>query len=182
VAAAPSVSIISPVSGGRYAVARHLRASFRCAEGANGPGIASCVGTVGTGKRIDTFTPGRYTFTVTATSRDGQVTTKTVSYVVRLPSNRVSRVRRKPHSDGTFIVTANVPGPGRVAVLVTAWQDNFATTARQLQPYGCGSASLPSTGASATSATTGCTYPKPRQAVTASRRQAAVDVRLTRRA
>jgi hypothetical protein len=111
-----------------------VRAGFSCTEGPSGPGIASCTGTVASGKPLHTAKPGPHSFKVTAISRDGQVTTNTVTYTVRVPSNRITSVRRKPHSDGTFIVTAKVPGPGRVDVLVTAWKDNFATTARRLQP------------------------------------------------
>jgi hypothetical protein len=43
-------------------------------------------------------------------------------------------VRREPHHNGTFIVMVRVPGPGRVDVLVTAWNGNVAEAARLLQP------------------------------------------------
>jgi hypothetical protein len=52
----------------------------------------------------------------------------------RRPRNRLTAVRRQAHSDGAFIVTAKVPGPGRVDVLITAWKDNFASAARLLNP------------------------------------------------
>jgi hypothetical protein len=134
VAASPSVSIGSPASGARYTLGQKLHAGYGCAEGASGPGLASCSGTVASGSRLATSRAGKHAFTVTATSTDGQVTTKTVTYTVLSPSNRVTRVRRKPHSDGTFIVTAKVPGPGRVDVLITAWNDNLAIGAAVLQP------------------------------------------------
>jgi hypothetical protein len=134
VAGAPSVSISNPSNGARYPFAQRVRAGFRCTDGPSGPGIASCTGTVASGQPLHTAQPGRHRFKVTAISLDGQVTTNTVTYTVRVPSNRITSVRRKPRSDGTFIVTAKVPGPGRVDVLVTAWKDNFATSARRLQP------------------------------------------------
>jgi hypothetical protein len=134
VAARPSISISFPAGGARYARRQKVLASFSCADGASGPGISSCFGTVARGAPIDTSTPGPHTFKVTAASSDGQVTSKTVTYTVRLPDNKVTSVRRKPHSNGTFIVTAKVPGAGRVDVLITAWKDNLAIGAAVLQP------------------------------------------------
>jgi hypothetical protein len=92
------------------------------------------VGTVANRAAIDTSTPGKHTFTVMATSLDGQLTARAVSYTVALPNNKLVPVRRKPHTDGTFIVTVKVPGPGSVDILITAWKDNLATVARLLQP------------------------------------------------
>jgi hypothetical protein len=127
VAAAPSVTIAAPVSGARY-IRGHstVLASFSCHEGASGPGLSSCTGTVPNGRRINTTAPGQHTFRVTAGSSDGQVTTATVRYRVVFPSNKpVKPPHLKPHSDGRFIVTVKVPHRGRVDILVTAWKDNF---------------------------------------------------------
>jgi hypothetical protein len=134
VGAAPSISISSPAGGARYARGQKVLSGFSCTDGASGPGISSCIGTVATGVGIETSTAGRHTFKVTATSLDGQVTTKTVTYTVVLPDSKLTSVRRKPHSDGSFIVTAKVPGPGRADVLITAWTDNLAIGAAVLQP------------------------------------------------
>jgi hypothetical protein len=127
VAAAPSASISSPASGAAYVLGQAVMVNYSCQDGASGPGIRSCAGTLPDGSSLDTSTPGQHSFTVTATSQDGQSTADTVSYRVTLPSNHlVKRPRPKPHSDGTFVVTVKVPGPGRVDVLVTAWNDNVA--------------------------------------------------------
>jgi hypothetical protein len=134
VAAAPSVSLGSPTEGGRYGFAQKVLAAFGCADGAGGPGVASCAGTVASGRPIDTATPGRHRFTVVATSSDGQVVARSVSYRVLLPSNRLTSVRRERHRKGWFIVTAKAPAPGTVGVLITAWKDNFASAARLLNP------------------------------------------------
>ena len=65
----------------------------------------------------------------------GQSVSETVRYAIRLPSNRlVPRPRPKPSSDGRFVVVARIPGPGRVDILVTAWNDNLAQPARLLKP------------------------------------------------
>ena len=85
VAAAPTVSLTTPASGATYALGQSVKASYSCAEGAGGPGLAAsngCVGTVGNGAAINTTAAGTYSFTVTATSADGQTATSVVGYSV----------------------------------------------------------------------------------------------------
>ena len=128
VAGAPTIASVAPLSGARYIRGNSsATASFACSEGASGPGLSSCVGTVPNGSAINTDTPGPHTFTVTARSSDGQVTTASIPYEVVYPSNKPVRPpHNRPHSDGRFIVTVKVPHRGRVDILVTAWKDNFA--------------------------------------------------------
>jgi 6-phosphogluconolactonase len=135
VAGAPSVSIPSPASGARYKLAQKVRARYSCHDGVAGPGISSCVGTVRSGAPIATTKPGKHTFKVRAISMDGQTTTRAVTYQVTRPRNQlVAPPRLKPNSNGEFIVTVKVPGPGRVDILVTAWNDNLAHLALQPPP------------------------------------------------
>ena len=132
VARGPSVSISSPADGGRYAFGQAVHVNFSCTEGVSGPGIASCGATAPNGSQIDTTKTGEHTFTVTASSGDGQTVTKSVTYTV-LPNNRhVEKFKPKP--SGAFTLTVTVPGPGRVDILETAWNDNLATTAKVLNP------------------------------------------------
>jgi hypothetical protein len=128
VAAAPSVTIAAPLSGARYIRGNTtVLARYSCHEGASGLGLSSCTGTVPNRKRINTTTPGRHSFRVTARSSDGQVTTATVRYRVVFPSNKpVKPPHLRAHSDGRFVVTVKVPHRGRVDILITAWKDNFA--------------------------------------------------------
>jgi hypothetical protein len=69
---------------------------FACAEGAYGPGISSCVDQSGLGTPIGPggpyvsqfvtpTTPGNYTYTVTASSSDGQTGSGSIDYTVAAP-------------------------------------------------------------------------------------------------
>lgn len=84
VAAAPAVSITAPSASATYSQGEVVDASYSCQEGAYGPGIATggCSGTVAAGSAIDTSTAGSHSFSVTATSNDGQTTKQTISYTV----------------------------------------------------------------------------------------------------
>lgn len=135
VAGAPSVLLTSPASGAHLVFDQRVPVGYSCQDGVSGPGIRSCSGPVPSGGDLDTSTPGQHTFTVTATSLDGQQTSKTVTYTVGSPDNHlVTRPHLTPHSDGRFVVVVKVPGPGRVDMLVTAWNDNLAHSTRLLSP------------------------------------------------
>jgi hypothetical protein len=121
VAGAPSITISSPAAGVRFAIGQRVAAAYGCQDGASGPGILSCSGSAPNGKRIATSTPGTHSFKVTATSLDGQSATKTVTYNVALPSNRMAaHPKAKLLRHGAVLVTVKVPGPGTVSVLITA--------------------------------------------------------------
>ncbi len=78
----PSVTIATPPFGAVYAPGQVVDADYSCADDPVGPGIARCIGTVADGTAIDTSSLGVHSFTVTATSIDGQATTVTNTYVV----------------------------------------------------------------------------------------------------
>jgi WD40 repeat protein len=82
VAAPPKVTISSPTQGATYTLGQPVTAGYSCAEGIGGPGLQSCAGPVASGAGLDTSGAGQHSFTVTATSADGQQTAKTVSYTV----------------------------------------------------------------------------------------------------
>ncbi len=78
----PKVSITTPRNHARYMQGKTVHAKYTCREGKNGPGIKSCKGTVAKGKKINTKTLGKHTFSVTATSKDGLKATRKVTYTV----------------------------------------------------------------------------------------------------
>lgn len=98
VAGRPTVKITVPTHR-TYYLHQHVHSNFRCSEGTGGPGIASCTNQFGarSGALIDTSKVGVHYYRVTARSRDGQLTTVTVSYTVRRPPAHQARkgVRRK---------------------------------------------------------------------------------------
>jgi hypothetical protein len=90
---APIADITSPVDGQVFATASSATATFSCSPGLDDPGLTSCVDSNGSAgpDTLDTSTPGNYTFSVTATSQDGESGTATVHYLVAgMPSITLS--------------------------------------------------------------------------------------------
>ena len=85
----PTATIASPASGGTYVLGQSVPTSFSCAEGAGGPGLASCADstgpTSGGSGTLDTATAGIRTYTVTASSTSGLIRTAAISYTVTDP-------------------------------------------------------------------------------------------------
>ena len=124
---APLVSITTPASGATYRVGQAVDSSFTCGDGAGGPGIASCLDQSGrgSGAAIDTSSPGSHTFTVTATSSDGQTRSASSTYTVRARPGPVLRDLRGSHPrwrEGSALphITSHTNHtPGRPAVGTT---------------------------------------------------------------
>ena len=131
---APSAHVSSPVGGARYTRGELVRARYSCLEGAGGPGIASCTGPVANGRPIDTSTVGHHSFTVTATSQDGQTSTSTASYTVRLANNHFTVSHLQVHRDGIVTLLIKVPGRGTIDVLETASKRSLACVAARQGP------------------------------------------------
>jgi hypothetical protein len=76
----PTVSVNGPGDGATYFVGQDVTADYGCSDPDGS--MASCVGDVPNGGKIDTSTPGSHDFDVTGTDNDGATTTKTSTYRV----------------------------------------------------------------------------------------------------
>jgi hypothetical protein len=85
VAGAPTVYVPSPAANALYIKGQFVRAGYSCSEGAYGPGLSSCTGTVPNGAPISTSTLGTNVMAVSATSRDGQTEKASITYKVVAP-------------------------------------------------------------------------------------------------
>ena len=92
-ASAPTSTITAPTPTSTsepvplYVQNQVVPTAFACAEGAGGPGIASCADSNGSASpgQLDTSQPGPHTYTVTATSQDGVAVTSSFTYIVAAP-------------------------------------------------------------------------------------------------
>lgn len=87
-ASPPTVTISSPASGGTYTKGAFVSTAFSCAEGAGGPGLASCIDSnrsPAPAGHLNTAKPGKHTYTVTAVSKDGARARASITYTVSAP-------------------------------------------------------------------------------------------------
>jgi hypothetical protein len=92
------VQITTPAVGASYVQNTTAASSFTCSEGAGGPGISTCADQAGrqSGAGLDTSTVGSHVLTVIAASKDGQTTSKSVTYTVTAPSVTVTHTVTAP--------------------------------------------------------------------------------------
>ncbi len=141
VAGIPTATIVSPASGHTYAVGQVVPTSFSCAD-PTGPGVATCTDSNSSASpgALNTGTEGSFTYTVTATSTDGQTGTASITYTVAgAPTANITT----PTTGHTYAVgqvvptsfTCADPGPG----IATCTDSNSASSPGALNTSASGS-------------------------------------------
>lgn len=124
----PAITIASPAPGASYQRGSRVLARFRCSPGSSATTIVSCRATAADGHAIDTTSAGTKTFTVTATDSAGDVSTKTVRYLVWRYVNPLRSIRYLQASRIDMGVDYSGEGPilalGRAKVVLAS--DRFA--------------------------------------------------------
>jgi hypothetical protein len=134
----PQIGVSAPYDGASFALGERVEAAYACEDDLDGTGVASCVGTVEPGQPIDTATPGRHAFSVTARDQAGNERAMTVHYTVKAPAAAAAvpgpgtvdsrqltgggplRILRSSiRRDGTILATVQVPNAGTVIGLAT---------------------------------------------------------------
>jgi hypothetical protein len=93
----PTIEITTPSEGQVFAQGEDVGSKFSCDDG-RGAGIQSCAGPA----KVDTTTLGDRPFTVTATDKAGNTTSKTVSYRVRAETVKPTITIAAPSEGQTF--------------------------------------------------------------------------------
>lgn len=103
----PTVQIALPTEGQTFQIDQSVTTHFGCTDDVAGPGIASCVDVKGSTSpgSLDTSTLGSHTYSVTATSKDGQSGTVSVDYTV-VPADSSSTTTTSASTTTTTTATA----------------------------------------------------------------------------
>jgi Fibronectin type III domain len=126
-----TASISSPGSGHTYQLGQKVTTRFSC-KGLIEGALAACKDSNGAGGgtgRLNTSTPGRHSYVVTATATDGSTTTASISYTVGA-SNLFTVSKLVAHRGGRVTFTVKLPDAGSVRVLEKAADGTLASATR----------------------------------------------------
>ncbi len=135
----PTISIFTPTDGSSWALGTLVNVAYRCDDGRDGSGVASCTANQA-GDRLDTGSVGWHDFTVTARDNAGNLATRTNRYDVVWPFSGFGSPVANPPSLNNVNPGSEIPlrfslgGPrGSDVVDSVRWQtvscDSFAATA-----------------------------------------------------
>lgn len=124
----PGVSITQPSANAIYSQDEDVPSDFSCSEGSGGPGVGSCLDQDGrsSGSQLDTTSTGPHSFTVTATSSDGLISSQTVSYTVESDSS--------PTPTTPLTTSQSAPTPGRFTISKVKLHDGDELSVRLVVP------------------------------------------------
>jgi hypothetical protein len=110
----PTAQLTLPADGQTFQLGQSVSTHFACIDDVAGPGIATCVDAKGSTSpgSLDTSTLGSHTYSVTATSKDGQTGTVSVEYtVVSIGSNSTTTTITPTASTTTTTTSTTTTAP-----------------------------------------------------------------------
>lgn len=115
----PVVALTAPANGAVFLLNQTVNAAYVCTDDT---AVASCIGTVASGQRVDTASVGSKTFTVTARDAAGNQTVVTAQYSVVFPTtgtclwNGGHMILPPINANGSSVFTVGLPVLARFRV------------------------------------------------------------------
>ena len=109
----PTVSVTTPKENAVYSFGQQVIAGYTCRDAFGAPGLSACSGDADSGTAVDTSSEGANTFSVSAISNDGAITTQTIDYTV-LPDNRFTVSKLRGHTGGQVTFKVKLPDAGKL--------------------------------------------------------------------